>query len=281
MPETSWLNALNRRFVPPFAPALWVASVALADCLTCRLSSIGIDLVAMCVNDILVLGAEPLFFLGCALTGGETAEMPGMYHGDDYDLAGFVVGVVDKTKIIDGSAIRPGDRLIGLASSGPHSNGYSLIRKVLETTATRLDGPIPGHENLNTALGQSLLAPTRIYVKPVLSLLESLPESVHGMAHITGGGLTENITRVLPENCGIRINTASWPQPAVFDWLQKAGGISDEEMRRTFNNGIGMVLVVPASQAARVQENLADNRQNNWIIGEVTSSPGQVEFVDG
>jgi len=270
--------------------------------------TIGIDLVAMCVNDILVLGAEPLFFLdyyacgqldvdqaaqvvagiaegcrqsGCALTGGETAEMPGMYHGDDYDLAGFVVGVVDKTKIIDGSAIRPGDRLIGLASSGPHSNGYSLIRKVLETTATRLDGPIPGHENLNTALGQSLLAPTRIYVKPVLSLLESLPESIHGMAHITGGGLTENITRVLPENCGIRINTASWPQPAVFDWLQKAGGISDEEMRRTFNNGIGMVLVVPASQAARVQENLSANRQDNWIIGEVTSSPGQVEFVDG
>ena len=269
-------------------------------------STIGIDLAAMCVNDILVLGAEPLFFLdyyacgqldvdqaaavvagiaegcrqsGCALIGGETAEMPGMYAGDDYDLAGFVVGVVDKTRIIDGAAIRPGDVLIGLASSGPHSNGYSLIRKVLDHTAADLDGPIPGHEGEQLTLGQALLAPTRIYVKPLLALIQALPQSVHGMAHITGGGLTENITRVVPERYGIRINTRSWSRPAVFDWLQQAGGISDEEMLRTFNNGIGMVLVVPADQAQAVQTHLRNAQQENWLIGEVTNKAGQVEFI--
>ncbi len=269
-------------------------------------STIGIDLVAMCVNDILVLGAEPLFFLdyyacgqldvdqaatvvagiaegcrqsGCALIGGETAEMPGMYTGDDYDLAGFVVGVVNKTRIIDGTAIRPGDVLIGLASSGPHSNGYSLIRKVLDSTGADIDGPIPGHEEEQLTLGQALLAPTRIYVKPLLALLHALPQSVHGMAHITGGGLSENITRVLPEGCGIRINTRSWPRPAVFDWLQHAGGICDEEMLRTFNNGIGMVLVVPADQAQVVQAHLRDTQQESWVIGEVTTGAGQVEFI--
>ncbi len=269
-------------------------------------STIGIDLVAMCVNDILVLGAEPLFFLdyyacgqldvdqaaavvagiaegcrqsGCALIGGETAEMPGMYAGDDYDLAGFVVGVVDKTRIIDGAAIRPGDVLIGLASSGPHSNGYSLIRKVLDHTAADLDGPIPGHEEEQLTLGQALLAPTRIYVKPLLALIQALPQSVHGMAHITGGGLTENITRVVPERYGIRINTRRWPRPAVFDWLQQAGGISDEEILRTFNNGIGMVLVVPTDQAQAVQAHLRNAQQENWLIGEVTNKAGQVEFI--
>ncbi len=269
-------------------------------------STIGIDLVAMCVNDILVLGAEPLFFLdyyacgqldvdqaaavvagiaegcrqsGCALIGGETAEMPGMYSGDDYDLAGFVVGAVDKPKMIDGSAIRPGDALIGLAASGPHSNGYSLIRKILDTTGADLNQPTPGASEDSVTLGQALLAPTRIYVKPILNVMQSLPGVIRGMAHITGGGLSENILRVIPDDCGISIDISSWPQPAVFRWLQQAGNIATEEMLRTFNNGIGMVLVVPANKTTAVQNALSEHQQKNWVIGEVTTQPQKIEFL--
>ncbi len=271
-------------------------------------STIGIDLVAMCVNDILVLGAEPLFFLdyyacghldvdqaaevvagiaegcrqsGCALIGGETAEMPGMYSGDDYDLAGFVVGVVDKQQIIDGSAIQPGDALIGLASSGPHSNGFSLIRKVLEKTGADLVQPIPGHNESTPTLGEALLAPTRIYAKPILRLLATDRAAVHGMAHITGGGLGENILRVIPPSLGIDIDTESWPRPAAFDWLQSAGGISDEEMLRTFNSGIGMVLVVPGDQAEAIQEQLHRSGVDSWLIGEVNQNAGSVNYRRG
>jgi phosphoribosylformylglycinamidine cyclo-ligase len=271
-------------------------------------STIGIDLVAMCVNDILVLGAEPLFFLdyyacghldvdqaaevvagiaegcrqsGCALIGGETAEMPGMYSGDDYDLAGFVVGVVDKQQIIDGSAIQPGDALIGLASSGPHSNGFSLIRTVLEKSGADLGQPIPGHSESTPTLGEALLAPTRIYAKPILRLLATDRAAVHGMAHITGGGLGENILRVIPPSLGIDIDTESWPRPAVFDWLQSAGGISDEEMLRTFNSGVGMVLVVPRDQAEAIQEQLHRSGVDSWRIGEVNQNAGSVNYRRG
>ncbi len=269
-------------------------------------SRIGIDLVAMCVNDILVLGAQPLFFLdyyacgrldvdlaadiiagisdgcrqsGCALLGGETAEMPGMYAGADYDLAGFVVGVVDKQRMIDGSAIQAGDTLIGLASSGPHSNGYSLIRKILEQSKSDLDAPLPGNNDIS--IGQALLEPTRIYVKPILHLLESQHHDVHGMAHITGGGLTENIIRTIPAHLGIEINTASWPRPAVFTWLQQQGGISSDEMLRTFNNGIGMVLITNARNASAIQEQLNNSGIDNWRIGHVTVQPGQVCYRHG
>ena len=231
--------------------------------------TIGIDLVAMCVNDLIVGGAEPLFFLdyyatgkldvdtasevikgiadgcvqaGCSLSGGETAEMPGMYEGEDYDLAGFCVGVVEKDRIIDGSKVQPGDVLIGIASSGPHSNGYSLIRKVLEVTGSKLSDPFEG-----STLGEVLLEPTRIYVKPLLELISTV--EVHAMAHITGGGLPENLPRVLPEHCMAHIEGKSWTRPPIFDWLQQQGKIADAEMYRTFNCGIGMVVAVPAAQA--------------------------------
>ena len=235
--------------------------------------TIGIDLVAMCVNDILACGAEPLFFLdyfatgkldleqaqqviegiaegcrqaGCALIGGETAEMPGMYGAGDYDLAGFSVGVVEEDEIIDGSGIAAGHRLLGLASSGPHSNGYSLIRKVLEHSGASPDQPLGGN-----TLGRALLAPTRIYVKTVLALLES--HRIDGLAHITGGGITENIVRVIPDGLGISVDTDAWDLPEVFQWLQRAGNIEREEMLRTFNCGIGMVLVVAPDAAPGVQ----------------------------
>jgi phosphoribosylformylglycinamidine cyclo-ligase len=237
-----------------------------------RHDTIGIDLVAMCVNDILACGAEPLFFLdyfetgrleldqaqqviegiadgcrqaGCALIGGETAEMPGMYGDGDYDLAGFTVGVVEEDEIIDGSNIEAGHRLLGLASSGPHSNGYSLIRKVLERS-----GADPASDLDGQSLGEALLAPTRIYVRTVLELLKNQP--IHGIAHITGGGITENIVRVLPDGLGIEVDTTAWQRPAVFDWLQEAGGIEPSEMLRTFNCGIGLVLVVPEHEAHTV-----------------------------
>lgn len=262
--------------------------------------TIGIDLVAMCVNDLIVAGAEPLLFLdyyatgrlnvdvaadvvsgigagcqlaGCALVGGETAEMPGMYHGEDYDLAGFCVGVVEKSNILDGSQVKPGDALIALASSGPHSNGYSLIRKTLEVSQadlnTRLDGkPLATH----------LLEPTRIYVKPLLQLIEALP--VHAMAHITGGGLTENIPRVLPNNCKAVINGNSWQMPAIFNWLQEHGGVTDLEMIRTFNCGVGMVVAIPAEQVDQALSLLKRDGESAWLIGEIASKADSEESVE-
>lgn len=227
-------------------------------------TTIGIDLVAMCVNDLIVQGAEPLFFLdyyatgqldveiateviqgiadgcllaGAALTGGETAEMPGMYQAGDYDLAGFCVGVVEKSKIIDGSKVKAGDALIGLSSSGPHSNGYSLIRKIIATTGADLKQTIDGG-----TLAEQLLAPTQIYVKPLLKLFEKV--EVHALAHITGGGLLENIPRVMPANTSAIIDSTTWQRPAIFNWLQEQGNVQDEEMYRTFNCGIGMVMMV-------------------------------------
>ncbi|MGH8289096.1 MAG: phosphoribosylformylglycinamidine cyclo-ligase [Steroidobacteraceae bacterium] len=254
-----------------------------------RHDTIGIDLVAMCANDIAVQGAEPLFFLdyyatgklrvdvaeavvrgivegcaqaGAALVGGETAEMPGMYHGDDYDLAGFCVGVVEKDAIIDGSAVRAGDTVIGLASSGPHSNGYSLIRKLLALSggesAFRLEGK---------PLLDRLLAPTRIYVKPLLALTRKIP--VHALAHITGGGLTGNIPRVLPEGLEAVLERRRWHRDPVFDWLQRLGHIETAEMYRTFNCGIGMIAVVSQEHASQALELLTAHGESAQIIGEI------------
>ncbi|HEY0335800.1 MAG TPA: phosphoribosylformylglycinamidine cyclo-ligase [Burkholderiales bacterium] len=254
-----------------------------------RHDTIGIDLVAMSVNDILTLGAEPLYFLdyfacgkldvdtasevvkgiaagceraGCALIGGETAEMPGMYTPGEYDLAGFAVGVVEKTRIVDGSTIAAGDVLLGLASSGAHSNGYSLIRKIIAARGARLD------ERLGSdTLADLILAPTRIYVKPVLQLLESV--RVKGMAHITGGGLVENVPRVLDQHLTARIDRAAWTVPSLFKWLQDQGRVADEEMWRVFNCGIGMVLIVEAGDAAVALRTLADGGETAWRVGVV------------
>lgn len=257
--------------------------------------TIGIDLVAMCVNDLVVAGAEPLFFLdyyatgklnvdiaadviagigrgceqaGCALVGGETAEMPGMYHGDDYDLAGFCVGVVERDSIIDGSRVRPGDTLIGLAASGPHSNGYSLIRKIIEVSNADLDADLDGRP-----LREALLAPTQIYVKPLLELVRLL--DVRALAHITGGGITENLPRVLPKDTVAVIDADSWEWPAVFNWLQENGGVAEAEMYRTFNCGVGMICCVPAADADRAVELLGDQGLNAWIIGRVEAAEGE------
>ena len=258
---------------------------------TGRHDTIGIDLVAMCANDVVVQGAEPIFFLdyyatgrlqvdvaervikgivegclqaGCALVGGETAEMPGMYEGDDYDLAGFCVGLVEKDRIIDGTRTRAGDAIIGLASSGPHSNGYSLIRRLLATSgatpATLVDG---------APLYDLLLAPTRIYVKSVLALLAEVP--VHGIAHITGGGPTGNIPRVLPAGLEAVIDERQWTRPAVFGWLQRAGHVERDEMHRTFNCGLGMTLCVPATDADRALAILRHCGEQASIVGEVRS----------
>lgn len=251
--------------------------------------TIGIDLVAMCVNDLIVQGAEPLFFLdyyatgklaldvaesvikgigegcqqaGAALVGGETAEMPGMYKGGDYDLAGFCVGVVEKSKIIDGSKVAGGDILIGIASSGPHSNGYSLVRKIIDVSAADLDADFNGQ-----SLGETLLAPTRIYVKPLLSLFAHV--QVHALAHITGGGLTENLPRVMPANTQAMIDSHSWQRPPVFDWLQQQGNVQDSEMYRTFNCGIGMVLCVAADDAERSLTLLKEQGEEAVIIGTI------------
>ncbi len=251
--------------------------------------TIGIDLVAMCVNDLIVQGAEPLFFLdyyasshldvetaaevvkgigqgcelaGAALIGGETAEMPGMYAKGDYDLAGFCVGVVEKSRIIDGSKVKAGDVLLGMASSGPHSNGYSLIRKILEVDNTDLGQPF--HQR---TLGETLLEPTRIYVKPLLSLLQQI--DIHALAHITGGGLLENIPRVLPDECCAEIDAQTWQQPPIFDWLQDKGGIEREEMYRTFNCGIGMVLCVAEEDAAAALDSLQLAGETVWRIGQI------------
>ena len=251
--------------------------------------SIGIDLVAMCVNDIVVQGAEPLFFLdyyassqldvavaeqvikgigkgcelaGAALVGGETAEMPGMYQAGDYDLAGFCVGIVEKSRMIDGHKVQPGDQLIGLASSGPHSNGYSLIRKILETSRTDLQQSFAG-----ATLGETLLKPTRIYVKALLALMQQV--DVHALAHITGGGIVENLPRVLPEGCKALVHQNAWQRPEIFHWLQTRGGVQDSEMWRTFNCGIGMIVCVSAGQAQTALALLEQQGEQGFIIGEV------------
>ncbi len=264
-----------------------------------RHDHIGIDLVAMCVNDLIVCGAEPLFFLdyfatgklnvevaervvtgigkgcelaGCALTGGETAEMPGMYQGEDYDLAGFCVGVVERSGIIDGSHIKAGHKLIGLASSGPHANGYSLIRKVLKVTGEPLDQPMG-----EVSLADALLAPTRIYVKTLLSLCKILP--VHGMAHITGGGFFENLPRALPEGCQAVIDTQSWNIPPVFHWLQDKGNIEDSELLRTFNCGIGMIVCVPAPCVDQAVEHLERLGEHAMVIGDIATGMDNAEPV--
>jgi phosphoribosylformylglycinamidine cyclo-ligase len=254
-----------------------------------RHDTVGQDLVAMSVNDILVQGAEPLFFLdyfacgkldvatatavvggiatgcelaGCALIGGETAEMPGMYPAGEYDLAGFAVGAVEKSKIIDGSTIGPGDVVLGLASSGIHSNGYSLVRKVLERVAPDLDADFDGR-----SLADALLAPTRIYVKPVLSLLAQI--DVKGMAHITGGGLVDNVPRMLAGDLTAELDHRAWPLPPLFGWLQRHGGVADDEMHRVFNCGIGMVLIVAADDAEVAQGLLAAAGEIVWRIGSI------------
>jgi phosphoribosylformylglycinamidine cyclo-ligase len=251
-----------------------------------RHDTIGIDLVAMSVNDVLVQGAEPLFFLdyfacgkldnrvavevvkgiargcelaGCSLIGGETAEMPGMYPEGEYDLAGFCVGVVEKERIIDGRTIVPGDAILGLASSGPHSNGYSLIRKILE-------------REKSSSFTEKLFAPTRIYVKSVLKLLETVP--VKGLAHITGGGLTGNVPRILQDGLRATIRQKAWPRPEVFQWLQRAGGVAEDEMHRVFNCGIGMVVVVAADDAKRAAESLRASGETVYEIGTVEKGPG-------
>jgi len=262
-----------------------------------RHDTIGIDLVAMCVNDILTCGAEPLFFLdyfatgklhldeaqaviegiahgcrlaGCALIGGETAEMPGMYGEGEYDLAGFSVGAVERSELLDGSGIEAGHRILGLASSGPHSNGYSLIRKVIEHAGADLDATLTETTGEVVKLGDALLAPTIIYVKPVLKLLKKT--RIDGLAHITGGGLTENIIRVLPDGLGIEISTSSWPRPAAFSWLQEKGSITDAEMLRTFNCGIGMVMIVPATGAEAASSLAEQEGLACFDIGSVVSA---------
>ena len=251
--------------------------------------TIGIDLVAMCVNDVLVQGAEPLFFLdyyatgkldvdvatevikgiahgceqaGCALVGGETAEMPGMYAAHHYDLAGFSVGVVEKDKILDGSRVRVGDRIIGIASSGPHSNGFSLIRKIIERSNADLRAPLG-----DTTLGEALLAPTRIYVKSVLPLLNHV--DVHALCHITGGGLLENLPRVLPDGTAAHVRSNAWQRPAVFDWLQQHGNIDNVEMYRVFNSGIGMVVIVDAKDLDITLDSLSAKGETCYVIGSV------------
>ncbi|MFC4819359.1 phosphoribosylformylglycinamidine cyclo-ligase [Dokdonella ginsengisoli] len=259
-----------------------------------RHDTIGIDLVGMCVNDVLVQGAEPLFFLdyfatgkldvdttvsvvggiargcelaGCALIGGETAEMPDMYPPGEYDLAGFTVGAVEKSALIDGARIQAGDAIVGIDSSGPHSNGYSLIRKILARAGNPLDLDLGG-----VTLADALMAPTTIYVKPILEVMKRQP--VHGMAHITGGGLKENIIRVVPEGLGIALDSGAWTLPPVFDWLQREGRVAREEMWRTFNCGIGYVLIVAAAERAATIAALKSLGLEARAIGEVVAESG-------
>ncbi len=256
--------------------------------------TIGIDLVAMCVNDLIVQGAEPLFFLdyyatdklelkvatevikgiadgckmaGAALIGGETAEMPGMYNKDDYDLAGFCVGIVEKDKIIKGDKVQAGDKIIALASSGPHSNGYSLIRKIIEVDRANLDDEFNG-----STLGATLLAPTKIYVKSILNLLEDF--ELKAISHITGGGLLENIPRVIPDDCQVLIDKSSWGLPDIFNWLQTKGNVNDAEMLRTFNCGVGMVLVVAEDVTDKIIKKLKILGEDAWVLGSI------VEYKD-
>jgi phosphoribosylformylglycinamidine cyclo-ligase len=261
--------------------------------------TVGIDLVAMCVNDLLVLGAEPLYFLdyyatakldvdvasdvvagiaegciqsGCALVGGETAEMPGMYHEGDYDIAGFCTGIAEKSELIDGSKVAAGDQLIALGSSGPHSNGFSLIRKVLEvnnTDTTEMLG--------DRSIADHLLEPTKIYVKSTLAMLKEV--KAHALSHITGGGFWENIPRVLPESAQAIINGNSWQWPEIFNWLQEKGNITTHEMYRTFNCGVGMIIVVPADSLAQSLEILTAHGENAWHIGEIADMKADSEQV--
>ncbi len=262
--------------------------------------TVGIDLVAMCVNDLIVQGAEPLFFLdyyatgkldvdtaaavvtgigagceqsNCALVGGETAEMPGMYEGEDYDMAGFCVGVVEASEIIDGSKVAAGDALIALASSGPHSNGFSLIRKILEVSKADVQQPLG-----DSTLANALLAPTRIYVKPVLKLLKNC--EVHALSHITGGGFWENIPRVLPENTKAVIDGSSWQWPEVFNWLQKNGNVETYEMYRTFNCGVGMIIALPQDQVDAALALLKAEGENAWLIGHIEQAAAGEKQVE-
>lgn len=262
--------------------------------------TVGIDLVAMCVNDLIVQGAEPLFFLdyyatgkldvdtaaavvtgigagceqsNCALVGGETAEMPGMYEGEDYDMAGFCVGVVEASEIIDGTKVAAGDALIALASSGPHSNGFSLIRKILEVSKADVQQPLG-----DSTLANALLAPTRIYVKPVLKLLKNC--EVHALSHITGGGFWENIPRVLPENTKAVIDGSSWQWPEVFNWLQKSGNVETYEMYRTFNCGVGMIIALPQDQVDAALALLKTEGENAWLIGHIEQAAAGEKQVE-
>ncbi|MCU7860504.1 MAG: phosphoribosylformylglycinamidine cyclo-ligase, partial [Candidatus Thiodiazotropha sp. (ex Lucinoma kastoroae)] len=257
-----------------------------------RHDTIGIDLVAMCVNDIVVAGAEPLFFLdyyatgqldleiatdvvsgiaegckqaGAALTGGETAEMPGLYSKGDYDLAGFCVGIAEKSRLILPERVRAGDVLIGVASSGPHSNGYSLVRKILQVSSADLEQPLG-----DTSLGEALLTPTRIYVKPLLQLMQQV--EIHALAHITGGGLPENLPRVLPPGCKAVIDSDSWQLPPVFGWLQMQGNVVNSEMLRTFNSGVGMVVCVAQADAQSSLQILNDAGETAWRLGTIESA---------
>ncbi len=264
-----------------------------------RHDTIGIDLVAMCTNDIAVVGAEPLLFLdyyatgklnidvaakviegigkgcelaGAALVGGETAEMPGMYEGEDYDLAGFCVGVVEKNQIIDGHKVAPGDVIIGIASSGPHSNGYSLIRKIIEISGADLTSSCG-----STSLADALMAPTQIYNKPLLALQREIKP--HALAHITGGGLLENIPRVLPEGCSAVLDKSSWDLPPVFAWLAEAGGVAEEEMHRTFNCGVGMTVIVGPAKAEAAIQLLSEQGLDCWELGRIEAGDGSVTFT--
>ncbi len=271
--------------------------IMLAKELSC-FDQIGIDLVAMCVNDVITLGAKPLFFLdyfatsklkvseatniikgiaeGClqsdiALIGGETAEMPGVYQSGDFDLAGFCVGVVDYEKIIDGQHIKPTDSIIGIESSGPHSNGYSLIRKIIEVNSINLQDKLD-----DRTLGEAIIQPTTIYAKAINHLQKTY--EIHGMAHITGGGFKENIVRILPENINAEIDLNAWQQPEVFNWIQTVGNVDHEEMLRTFNCGIGYVLVVSNSDSKRVINKLAETGHNAFLIGEITTGKKEVRL---
>ncbi|WP_413113908.1 phosphoribosylformylglycinamidine cyclo-ligase [Thaumasiovibrio sp. DFM-14] len=262
--------------------------------------TIGIDLVAMCVNDLIVQGAEPLFFLdyyatgkldvdtaaavvagigegclqsGCALIGGETAEMPGMYHGEDYDVAGFCVGVAEKADVIDGTKVAAGDALIALGSSGPHSNGYSLVRKIIEVSNADLSAELEGK-----TLSDHLLEPTKIYVKSVLKLLEST--DVHAISHITGGGFWENIPRVLPQGAKAVVQGNSWEWPAIFNWLQEKGNVETYEMYRTFNCGVGLVIALPQAQAEQAIEILKAEGENAWLLGSIANAADGEEQVE-
>jgi len=271
-----------------------------------RHDTIGIDLVAMCVNDLLVCGAEPLFFLdyyatgkldvdtatavvtgigegckqsGCALIGGETAEMPGMYSEEDYDLAGFCVGVVEESEVITGENVAEGDVLIGLASSGAHSNGYSLVRKVIEVSGVDIS---TSDETLDgQPIADALMAPTKIYVKAIRALQDALGNAnLHAMSHITGGGLTENLPRVLPEGLSAQVNTQSWQLPELFTWLQRHGNIEQSEMYRTFNCGVGFVIVVPAAEAEKAITVLTEAGETAWQLGTMITRSGDIAAVD-
>jgi len=262
--------------------------------------TIGIDLVAMCVNDLIVQGAEPLFFLdyyatgkldvdtaadvvsgiaegcvqaGCALIGGETAEMPGMYEGEDYDVAGFCVGVVEKEDVIDGTKVAAGDALIAVGSSGPHSNGYSLIRKILEVS-----GADKSEELAGRTIGEHLLEPTKIYIKSALKMIEK--HDIHAISHITGGGFWENIPRVLPEGTKAVIDGNSWEWPVIFKWLQEKGNVDTHEMYRTFNCGVGLIVALPKDQADAAVALLKEEGENAWVIGQIEQADANEEQVE-